>query len=89
MIVNTSQIASLRSIYVDPLLNGKVHVAPTANSSDGLGGELAEDAPGWKPFGHAGLPIADVGFALASPVLRMQEGQRTITVPLALRRPRR
>lgn len=84
VIVNTSQIASLRSIYVDPLLNGKVHAAPTANSADGLGRALPEDAPGWKPFGDAGLPIADVGFALASPVLRMQEGQRTITVVLAL-----
>ena len=84
VIVNTSQIASLRSIYVDPRSNGKVHVAPTANSADGLGGKLPDDAPGWKPFGHADLPIADVGFALASPVLRMQEGKRTITVLLAL-----
>jgi hypothetical protein len=84
VIVNTSQVASLRSIYVDPAPNGKVHVAPSANSADGLGSALPEDAPGWKPFGHAGLPVADVGFALASPVLRLQEGQRTITVLLAL-----
>jgi len=84
VIVNPSQVASLRSIYVDPLSNGKVHVAPQANSADGLGSALPADAPGWKPFGDAGHPIADVGFALASPVLRMQEGQRTITVLLAL-----
>ncbi len=84
VIVNTARVASLRSIYADPLPNGKVHVAPTANSADGLGTPLPADAPGWKPFGHAGLPVADVGFALASPVLRMQEGQRTITVVLAL-----
>jgi hypothetical protein len=84
VIVNTSQVASLRSIYVDPLSNGKVHVAPKANSIDGLGGELPADAPGWKPFGHAGLPVANVGFALASPVLLMQEGKRIITVKLAL-----
>ena len=84
IIVNTAQVASLRSMYVDTLSNGKVHVAPTANSADGLGTALPADAPGWKPFGHAGLPVADAGFALASPVLRMQEGQRTITVLLAL-----
>jgi uncharacterized phage protein gp47/JayE len=84
VIVNTSQIASLRSIYVDPRPNGKVHLAPVANSADGLGRELTEDAPGWKPFGHAGLQIANVGFALASPVLLMQEGKRIITVTLAL-----
>lgn len=84
VIVNTSQVASLRSIYVDPQPSGKVHVAPTANSVDGLGGALPADAPGWKPFGYASLPIANVGFALASPVLLLQEGERSIIVTLAL-----
>jgi hypothetical protein len=84
VIVNTSRIASLRSIYADPLPNGKIHAAPVANSADGVGSALPENAPGWKPFGDAALPIADVGFALASPVLRMKEGQRTITVSLSL-----
>src|SRR5262249_41754711 len=44
VIVNTSQIASLRSIFVDRASRGEIRVAPVANSSDGLGGELSESA---------------------------------------------
>ena len=82
VVVNTSRVESIRSIYLDAFEHGQIRFAPVANSADGLGGPLPEETPKWRPFGHAALPIADVGFAVASPILRMKEGQRTITVTL-------
>ncbi len=84
-IVNTAKIASLRSIYVDHADRGRILFAPVANSADGLGGALPEDAPAWRPFGYASLPEAEIGFALASSILRLQEGSRVITLSLAIR----
>lgn len=82
VVVNISQVASVRSIFVDSASHGQIRFAPVANSSDGLGGPLPEESPKWRPFGHSELPVADVGFAIASPILRMKEGQRTITLAL-------
>jgi uncharacterized phage protein gp47/JayE len=78
-------VDSLRSIFVDTSGHGSVHYAPIANSTDGVGGALAEEDRKWRGFGYAGLPLAEAGFALASPVLRMKEGGRKIAVTLALK----
>jgi hypothetical protein len=86
-IVGLASVASLRSVFLDRALGGTVRAALVANSSDGLGGALAGEEPKWPGFGHAGLPAAEIGFALASPVLRMQEGARTIAVTLAIEGP--
>jgi len=58
--------------------------APIADSTDGLGAPLDRAAPRWAPFGRAGLPPAPVGFAFAAPVLRLAEGERSITLKLRL-----
>jgi len=76
------RLSRWRSIYVDASGHGTIRSAPIANSSDGLGGELSEAEPKWYGFGHAGLPAADVGFAIASPVLLMQEGTRKVKLTL-------
>lgn len=86
-VINTSKVDSLRSIFLDKLDNnghGAVRYAPIANSLDGVGGELKGDEPGWYGFGHEGLPRAEFGFAIASPVLRMKEGKRKVVVTLTL-----
>ncbi len=83
-IVNSAAVDSLRSLFLDPASHGIVRYAPIANSSDGVGGALPATQPKWRAFGYAGLPPAEVGFAIASPVLRMKEGTRTITVSLSL-----
>ena len=83
-IINTSKVDSLRSLFWDKSGHGTVKYAPVANSSDGTGGKLPEAEPKWQAFGQAGLPLAEVGFAIASPVLRMQEGIRKVTVTLTL-----
>jgi hypothetical protein len=84
-VVNLSQVAAVRSLFIDQAGRGTVRYAPIANSSDGVGGKLPETDPQWSGFGHADLPAAEVGFALAAPVLRLQEGQRQVTVILTLK----
>ena len=83
-VVNTARVASLRSLFVDRRGHGLVRYAPVADSADGLGTALPATAPKWRGFGHPDLPAAEVGFALASPVLRMKEGTRTVSVELRL-----
>jgi len=83
-VVGQSAVESVRSVFFDKTAHGSVYFAPIANSADGLGGELDEADPKWSGFGHVDLPHAVVGFALASPVLRMQEGNREVTVELQL-----
>ena len=85
-VINAATVDSLRSVYLDSHSNprGVVRYAPIANSSDGLGGELTGAGAKWPGFGSEALPPAEVGFALASPVLRLREGARIITVTLTL-----
>ncbi len=82
-VINAAKVESLRSLFFDQEKN-TICSAPIANSSDGLGGKRAEKAPQWFGFGNPNLSPAEVGFAIASPVLRMQEGTRKITVSLHL-----
>jgi len=77
-------IDALKSVFVDAADQNTIHLAPLADSADGLGGEFATDQGHWPPFGNAALPRAQVGFAFAAPVLAMQEGTRTISIELAL-----
>ncbi|HVZ42080.1 MAG TPA: hypothetical protein VHI13_22565 [Candidatus Kapabacteria bacterium] len=83
-IANTASVSALRSTYLDRTGRGTIRHAPIANSADGLGGTFASGDVKWPGFGGPELPAAEVGFALASPVLRMQEGTRTVTMQLAL-----
>lgn len=83
-IINHSTVSELSSVYADADSHGKIHLAPIANSSDGVGGELEKESPKWSAFGNREMPMAEIGFALASPLLRLQEGTRTITADLTL-----
>jgi hypothetical protein len=83
-VVGPGRVESLRSVYLDREGRGTVRFAPIASSSDGLGGKLPADEPKWRAFGHPGLPRAEIGFALSSPVLRMREGERKGTLRLRL-----
>ncbi|WP_437682266.1 baseplate J/gp47 family protein [Sorangium sp. So ce131] len=83
-VIRGAKLEQLRSIFVDPRGRGAVRCAPVADSSDGVGGKLPDDAPAWHPFGRADLPAGDIGFALSSPVLRMKEGRRKVRLSLTL-----
>lgn len=81
VVVGQGKVEALHSVHRE---DAGVYFAPVAKSSDGLGGELDAALPKWKGFGGSSLPAAPIGFALASPVLRMQEGVRKVSIELTL-----
>lgn len=81
--VNTAEVALIKTVYHQ---KGKtVRYAEMTNSIDGLGTEFKDKNPSWNGFGNDDWPTATLGFALASKVLLMKEGKRTITVSLTLK----
>ena len=84
IVVNKSKVEQLKSLHIDSGSKNFIHHAPIANSSDGLGAELDKINPKWSAFGSTNLPIAQIGFCLASDVLKMKEGDRKITVMLTI-----
>jgi hypothetical protein len=82
--VSAAQVAAVKGLFVHPRQTNDLHFAPVANSADGLGADLPTDDPTWDAFGTDNWPRAQVGFALAAPVLRLAEGIRTIEVVLQL-----
>ncbi|MBN1480888.1 hypothetical protein EH223_00225 [candidate division KSB1 bacterium] len=96
--LNSATVSELKTIFIDKLNEPdgtsfeKVYAAPIANSSDGQGGEFANDETGWqtlgaKKFDEEGtplsvhhIPLAEIGFAIASPLLLLGEGTRFIQV---------
>src|SRR5258705_255594 len=78
------RISYLHSVFHDA--NG-LFFASLADSADGLGGKLPDDSPSWRPFGGVDLTPAHVGFAVASPVLRLAEGPRGISIDVTLSNP--
>ena len=80
--VNTATVALMKSIFHEE--GTTVRYAEMTNSVDGLGTEFKGDNPCWNAFGNEEWPAATLGFALASGVLLMKEGDREITVSLTL-----
>jgi Baseplate J-like protein len=77
----------------------RIYASPVANSSDGIGGALNCELPQWEAFGSQQhflnaaitpaftMPDADVGFAIASPQLILNEGIRTIKLKFKFANP--
>lgn len=100
LVANRASLAETRAIRVETTVSaGKTHqrvfASPAADSADGLGADLPDDAFGWRPFGpKAGSatppPPGRIGFALADRRLFLREGSRAVLmafeldVPLAL-----
>lgn len=78
-VVGHAQVVRLASVARD---GQRLLFAPVANSADGLGAPLDKTAPRWPPFGRSSLPPAPIGFAIASSVLRLAEGERSISLKL-------
>lgn len=92
LVVNRGRVDpahGLKTIYVDmdPTtgLVRNVHAAPDADSSDGQGVPLAEADCKWPTFGGKTMPYATLGFAVASHMFHLAEGDRTITLTFRVR----
>ncbi|MEN2399251.1 baseplate J/gp47 family protein [Flavobacterium sp. MC2016-06] len=88
LIANKAQITQLKNVYNDIVL-GEIKSSEIANSLDGKGESLKEDAKYWLPFGYTSnekkyteLQDAKLGFAIASPILKLQEGERNIDITI-------
>ena len=84
IIVNHATVEAVKSLLVDETSGSLVHYGEVANSADGAGEEELPEGVKWPAFGKISFPEAEIGFALASPVLWLQEGSREITVVLTL-----
>lgn len=63
-----------------------VRAATKADSMDGTGTPLDEENPQFPPFGNDSVEnYAELGFAFASPVLRLEGGKRTVTISAELK----
>src|SRR5690606_29306974 len=84
IVVNSSSIASLRNLFIDPVNKNLIHHAPIANSADGLGAVFSPGEERWSTFGNKRLPLASIGFCVASEILKMKEGDRTIHLEITV-----
>ena len=88
LIVNEVQIGGLKSIFHN---NGSqadykkgLFYANESNTEDGLGVKLAEGVA-WSAMASSNWPKAAIGFAFASPILNLKEGERRIFFHLKLK----
>ncbi len=92
IVVNQAKVEHIRSFLRDDE-NQQIKMAPIANSKDGLGEKLDEDSQYWWPFGYfqnpdteaaqlpyLELPDAELGFAIASPILKLKGGNRKVEI---------
>lgn len=84
VVLSRAVIGALKNTFVDSKAGHRVHAAAVANSADGLGEPLPDDDPQWLPFGGTSQPEASLGFALASPVLELTGGKKTIVIELTV-----
>ncbi len=91
LVANKARVSSLKTVFLTPQKDLaqptilSVRGAPIANSQDGLGAEIEDSqSPSWMTMGAREMPAARIGFLIASPALRLAEGDRTVTVTLSL-----
>lgn len=94
IVVNQAQVKEVKALFMDITsttanLFNRIYASPVANSADGKGAELEGSEPRWRTFGRPDVLgtgterlLADVGFAIASPVLKMSEGRRTVSITI-------
>ncbi|MBN1340819.1 MAG: baseplate J/gp47 family protein [Bacteroidales bacterium] len=83
IIVNTATVAMIKSVFHEE--GSTIRYAEMTDSQDGLGTEFQDDHPNWQAFGDEAWPSAKLGFALASGVLLLKEGTRSVTARLKLK----
>ncbi len=92
--VSKAAINKVSSILVDATNQSRVYAAPKADSADGIAEPLPKETPYWNPFGETQAgKVGDertmidgkTGFAIASSILLLKEGERKITITLQCR----
>ncbi|MCR8557644.1 baseplate J/gp47 family protein [Mucilaginibacter sp. BJC16-A38] len=83
VVLQTASVQELKALYLNKGMNpATLFAAPVANSQDGQGAKLLSADGSWFPFGgpQQNITHAGLGFAIASKVLYLNEGTRTVTL---------
>ncbi len=88
LVANKTIVSQLKTLYNNNTEDlKKIKISANAKTKDGLEEPLQEDKPYWYPFGYPTtaknvneLPDASLGFSVASPMLFLEEGFRTVTI---------
>jgi hypothetical protein len=79
--LSRATVAQLKNIHATQAVGARtVSAGAVADSLDGQGRPLPEDNPKWPGFGTSSYPFAELGFVIASPLLRLSEGERQVTL---------
>jgi hypothetical protein len=83
LIANKTKVAQLKSVF-NSSLKQRITAAPVANSFDGIGGDFPGNEIQWWPFGNTDkkFPDAKYGFAIASEILELSEGEREVQITI-------
>ncbi len=96
--LNQARVDELKTVFIDREDNDRIYAATEADSKDGRGGKFDVDEPRWKPFGESQrtesglfrhedemtMDFAEIGFAISSPILQLNEGKRTIAITMEI-----
>ncbi len=82
IVINPGKVKELKSLFYNKDDNFRLYSSSVVNSQDGEGGELTTEDKSWVTFGGTDRTEAEVGFALASPILFLAEGDRKVIVVL-------
>ena len=82
LVLNSGKVKELKSVFYDKDDNFRIYSSSIANTQDGEGAELTTEDKSWATFGGTDRTEAEVGFAIASPVLFLSEGNRRVIITL-------
>lgn len=78
VVFNQAEVQSLKAFQI---FQKRLLAYPQVNSSDGIGGKFEGEDKSWFAFGDRKMaPTLEAGFAVASNLLFLNEGKRTITL---------
>lgn len=80
VVLHQASVQTLKSLYLNKTGGGVLYASPIANSEDGNGAKLQSADKSWYTFGDSSKTKANIGFALASNILYLNEGERTIDI---------
>ena len=90
IVLNKATVADIKAFFRDK--DSRIYASHTANSADGQGADIETAEMNWHTFGKPETlwpdntrPQAEIGFAIASPLLFLAEGEREITMTISLR----
>jgi hypothetical protein len=85
VVFNQAEVQSLKAFQI---FQKRLLAYPQINSSDGIGGKFEAEDKSWFAFGDRKMaPTLEAGFAIASNLLFLNEGKRTITLRMEFANP--